>query len=138
MSEPRLLVQVAKDGSSVRYTAADRRQIKAWAGKWLIVRPVARKRSLEQNAYWHAEVFPKIAEYMGEDIEGAKLVLMGECWGWKRDEKFGRDIPVKPHTSSMTVEEGRYFTDWVIPWAVEHCDGLQIMLPGEWTATYGD
>lgn len=96
----------------------------------IVIKQHEEQRSLDQNAYWHAEVFPKVAEFMGATIEEAKLVLMGECWGWHR--VAGRDVPVKPRTSSMTIAEGVYFTDWVIPWAVDHCDGLQIMLPNEW------
>jgi hypothetical protein len=134
VNNSRLLVQVAKDGTGVRWSASDRRQLQHWAGKWLVVRPVQRKRSLEQNAYWHACVFPPIAEWSGDDIEGTKLSLMGACWGWKVDKLTGHEVPVKPHTSSMTVEEGVYFTDWVIPWAALNCNGLQIMLPGEWQA----
>lgn len=98
----------------------------------VIIREHEEPRSLDQNAYLHAEPFPKIADYMGEDIEGAKLILMGECWGWKYSAKFGRQIPVKPRTSSMTKAECTYFIEWLLPWAVEHCDGLQVMLPDEW------
>ena len=42
----------------------------------------------------------------------------------------GHLIPVKPHTSSMTVEESKFFVDWLIPCAAQKF-GLQIPLPDE-------
>lgn len=101
----------------------------------IIIRPHDAQRSLDQNAYLHAEPFPKVAEYMGATIEEAKYALMGECWGWTRCKLTGREVPVKPSTSSMTVKECTYFIDWLIPWAVEHCNGLIIRFPDEWQRT---
>ena len=101
----------------------------------VIIRQHREQRSLDQNSYMHAEPFPKVAEFMGGTIEEAKLALMGECWGWKFCALSGREMPVKPSTSSMTVEECSYFIDWLIPWVAEHCGGLQIMLPDEWART---
>jgi hypothetical protein len=81
------------------------------------------KRSLDQNAYWHAAVFPPIADHLGYTIPECKLVLMGECWGWKKDEMSGHEIPIKPSTSDMSVEEG--------PWAKTEL-GVSVPLPNEW------
>lgn len=86
------------------------------------------QRSIDQNAYLHAHPFPILAEHFGYTIPEVKLVLMGECFGWK--EVAGRDMPIKPSTSDMTVEECTYFIDWLLPWAmVNH--GVKIALPGE-------
>lgn len=86
------------------------------------------QRSVDQNAYLHAEPFPKLADHLGYSMEEVKLVLMGECFGWH--DVGGHTLPVKPSTSSMTVEEAQYFIDWVIPWAMtEH--GVHVRLPGE-------
>jgi hypothetical protein len=88
------------------------------------------QRSLDQNAYLHAAVFPPIAEHCGYSIPECKLVLMGECWGWKHDTLSGRDLPIKPSTSEMTVEDATYFIDWVIPWAATEL-GVVVELPNE-------
>lgn len=98
----------------------------------IIIRQHREQRSLDQNSYLHAEPFPKVAEFMGGTIEEAKYTLMGHCWGWKFDKLAGREVPVKPSTSSMTVDEASYFIEWLPPWCFEHCDGLQILLPDEW------
>ena len=94
----------------------------------VIVRKQRVQRSLDQNAYLHAHPFPLLAEHFGYSVPEVKFVLMGECWGWKKVN--GKDIPVKPSTSDMTVEECTYFIDWLIPWAaVNH--GVAIPLPNE-------
>jgi hypothetical protein len=71
---------------------------------------------------------------MGDSIEATKLVLMGECWGWKRNAFTGRDVPVMPHTSSMTKEQCTFFIDWLIPFAAQKF-GLVIRFPDEWQRT---
>lgn len=94
----------------------------------VVVRKRRIKRTLDQNAYWHSKPFPILAEHFGLSVEEVKYVLMGECWGWHRDKVTGREIPIKPSTSSMTVEEGTFFQDWLLPWAMtEH--GVDIPPP---------
>jgi hypothetical protein len=90
------------------------------------------KRTLKQNKYWHAEPFLKLAKHWGESVERAKLICMVKFWGWETCPKTGLRIPVKEHTSQMTVEEGTVFLDWLIPWAAEQ--GVQIHTPEEWKA----
>src|SRR5262245_38812369 len=92
------------------------------------------KRTLEQNAYLHAVPFPILAEHFGCSVEDVKYDLMGERWGWKPSPlNPHRMIPVKPHTSDMTVEECTQFIDWLLPWAAtEH--GVLIPLPKEYAA----
>lgn len=106
------------------------RYIKSLAGQFVeeTIRKRRTKRSNQQNAYIHAVPIPMLAEHFGYTIPEMKLVLMGECWGWK--EVLGRQIPVRSHTSEMSVEECQYFVDWVIPWAVQNHD-VQIPLPNE-------
>lgn len=92
------------------------------------------KRSLDQNAYLHAVPFPIIAEYVGCSVEDIKYDLMGEKWGWKPSALDpNRMVPVKPSTSSMTVEECTEFIEWLIPFAAQKF-GTLIPLPGEWAA----
>jgi len=94
----------------------------------------ASKRTLDQNAYLHAVPFPILAEHFGDSVEGVKLDLMGEKWGWKPSPLDPhRMVPVKPSTASMTIEECTEFIDWLIPWAAtEH--GVLIPLPSEYAA----
>lgn len=95
-----------------------------------IERP-ASKRTLDQNAYLHAVPFPILAEHFGDSVEGVKLDLMGEKWGWKPSPLDpSRMVPVKPSTSSMTIEECAEFIDWLIPWAAQE-HGVLIPLPRE-------
>ena len=90
------------------------------------------KRTSKQNRYWHAEPFLKLASAWGESVERAKLIAMGTFWGWETTIVRGMPIvlPVKLHTSQMTVQEGTVFLDWLIPWAAEQ--GIQIHTPDEW------
>lgn len=94
----------------------------------ITVRKERTQRSIDQNAYLHAVPFPILAEHFGNSIEEVKYVLMGECFGWHT--VAGREIPVKPSTSGMSVEECSRFIEWLIPWAMmEH--GCAIPLPNE-------
>lgn len=90
-----------------------------------------RKRSLDQNAYLHAEPFPKLAAKWGESVARTKLICMGQFWGWEPCRITGTLLPVKAHTSDMSVPECTTFIDWLIPWAnVEH--GVDVELPSTW------
>jgi hypothetical protein len=101
----------------------------------LVIRKPKSKRSLDMNAYLHSETGPfrLLAEYFGDTIEGVKYDLMGECFGWVKGPVSGKLIPIKAHSSDMTVEESRYFVDWVVPFGAQH--GVIIPFPDEWMAT---
>ena len=92
------------------------------------------KRTKKQNAYLHAEPFVKLAKAWGESIERTKLIWMGAFWGFEPTRVKGMQVflPVKAHTSDMTVAEMNVFIDWLIPWAAQEHD-VQIMLPEEWS-----
>lgn len=111
----------------------DRRRIHlaSLAGKRVdvVVRRERTQRSLDVNAYWHAVPFALLAEYWGEDIETAKLLILGECFGWK-ETRDGHRVPIKPSTSGLTTEEGSQLTDWMPPWAMTNF-GVDIPLPKE-------
>lgn len=103
----------------------------------VIVRKHKRQRSLDQNAYLHAEPFPKLAAKWGESIARTKLICMGAFWGWEPVNVGGNIkvlLPVKAHTSDMTVEECTTFIDWLLPWAMDEHD-VAIRLPDEWQAS---
>lgn len=96
----------------------------------VVIRRERVQRSLDQNAYIHAVPVPILADHFGYTLPEMKLVLMGECWGWKADPISGREIPAKSSTAAMDVEECTRFIEWVIPWAmVNH--GVDIPLPNE-------
>ena len=126
---------VTEDGTLVLFEAERARRrahLQSLAGKIVevVIRKERLRRSNDQNAYIHAVPVFLLAEYFGYSLDEMKWVLMGECWGWRMDKVSGREIPLKPHTSDMTVEECSHFIDWVIPWAmVNH--GVAIPLPNE-------
>lgn len=95
----------------------------------LVLRRKRSKRSLDQNAYIHAVPIPLVAEKMGESINDAKLIMMGEKWGWHIVR--GYRLPVKGHTSEMTTAECAEFIEWAPMWAATELDGLYIPLPNE-------
>lgn len=110
------------------------RTLRQLAGKrveWVIRKPKS-KRSIDMNAYLHSATGPfrLLAEHFGDDIEGVKYDLMGECFGWVKGPVSGKLIPAKAHSSDMTREESAYFVDWVIPWAAKN-HGVLIPLPKE-------
>lgn len=107
-----------------------RLHLRTLAGKdvEIIIRRKREQRSLNMNAYLHAEVFPAFAREWCDSIEGVKFDLMGECWGWTTT-KQGHHIPVKPHTSDMSVEESTFFVDWVVPFGAQR--GVDVPLPRE-------
>lgn len=111
--------------------AAARRKLAGKRAEVVLRRPQS-KRSIEMNAYLHCETGPfrLLAEHFGEDITGIKYALMGECFGWVHSPAMGREVPIKAHTSEMTIEESKYFVDWVIPWAAQN-HGVLIPLPRE-------
>lgn len=83
----------------------------------VIVRRKRVQRSLDQNAYLHAVPFAILADEWGEDIETTKLLVLGECFGW-RETRDGQRLPIKPSTSKLTVEETSHLIEWLPPWAM--------------------
>lgn len=111
-----------------------RKTLETLAGKPVefVIRKPQSKRSLDMNAYLHCATGPfrLLAEHFGEDMTGIKYALMGECFGWVYSAAAGREVPIKGHSSDMTIEESKYFVDWVIPWAALN-HGVVIQLPDE-------
>ena len=91
--------------------------------------PTRAQRSLDQNAYMHAVVFPMLAREIGDSVEGVKRDCMGEKWGWVDSKIKGYPIPLLT-TSQMSVEQCSEFIEWVIPWAMNF-HGVSIPLPHE-------
>jgi hypothetical protein len=109
-------------------------RLREFAGKpvEVIIRAPRSQRSVQMNDYLHSETGPfrLLGEHFGEDMTGIKYALMGECFGWVWSEVAKREVPIKSHTSEMTVEESKFFVDWVIPWAAREY-GVEIPLPRE-------
>ncbi len=95
----------------------------------LVLRRKRIKRSLDQSAYAHSVPFALIAEHMGATMADAKLIIMGEKWGWHTVR--GRELPVKAHTSDLTTAEFSELIDWMPIFAATELDGLFIPLPHE-------
>lgn len=115
--------------------------LKSLAGRplQLAVRLADEQRSLDQNAYLHAEPFKKIAEYTGESVAQVKYDLMGACWGWQESKLTGHLVPVKPSTSKMSKRDCVHFIDWLLPWSLEFFNGdVQIDPPKKWFAENPD
>lgn len=95
----------------------------------MVLRPERSKRSLDQNAYLHTVPFPILAAEWGEDIETTKLLVLGEKFGWK-ETRDGNRLPMKAHTSQLTVDETSELIEWLPPWAMVNF-GVVILLPNE-------
>lgn len=97
----------------------------------IIVRKERTQRSLAQNNFIHLAA-SLLADHTGYTLAEMKLLLMGACWGW---HTVGvHELPVKPHTSDMSVTEAKQFIDWLIPWAAEHFPEVDVPLPEKATA----
>jgi hypothetical protein len=109
--------------------ALRRAYLRVLAGKSidLLMRRHREKRTLDQNAYLHAVPFPILAEYFGDDIESTKLVVLGARFGWKRTAD-GHEVPIKAHTSDLSVEETSDLIEWLPPWAMTNFR-VEIPLP---------
>lgn len=95
----------------------------------VIVRKDRANRSLDQNSWFHAVPVALLSEYWGYDVEETKLLILGACFGW-HDHANQPRLPIKPSSSSLTVEEFSRLTDWLPTWALQQF-GVVIPLPNE-------
>jgi len=77
------------------------------------------KRSLDQNAYFHAVPLKMICDFTGFNMDEMKEYLMGEAFGWTEYEILGtkRQRPARGGTSELTTKEFSWFIEWVLAWA---------------------
>lgn len=118
---PRTFTAVMQDGQPHLTAPVAYRQYLAQFGDGedisVTLEPYEVKRSLDQNAYFHAE--PLLKWMQGEsDFEGltpaqAKLVLLGMYFGYEQT-KSGVWIPMKSSTSELTKAEFTLFIEWLI------------------------
>ena len=132
---PILHARVSEDGKTFTFVQEERMRrqgyIKTLAGQLcdVTIRKHRVKRSLRQNSYVHL-VATLLAEELGNGLDEMKLLLMREKWGWTYNDYFRREVPIKPHTSSMSVEECSQFIEWLPMWAMTEL-GINVPLPGE-------
>lgn len=87
------------------------------------------KRSLKQNAAYHAAIAP-LAEHLGYTTEELKLAMLGGCFGWH--EISGAQLPIRLHTSDLNTEEFSDLMAYTNQIAAEA--GILILDPSEWKA----
>lgn len=87
------------------------------------------KRSLKQNAAYHASIQP-LAEFLGYTVEELKLAMLGGCFGWKTVN--GVQLPERLHTSDLNTEEFSDLMAYTNQIAAEH--DILILDPSQWKA----
>lgn len=134
MGNPTPVFVARIDGSrvSVLNQLAFTRYLRKLDGKEveLVVRRRKSKRSLQANAYWWAVPVEIMADYMGEERTATHYALLGECFGYHRNEQLKRQVPNKGSSSALTVEEFSALIEWCPPWALDKF-GVHIPLPNE-------
>lgn len=91
------------------------------------VRKRRSKRSLKQNAYFHAAIAP-LAEDLGYTTEELKLDLLGNKFGWK-ELADGNKVPLRLHTSELNTKDFADLMDYSIQIAAER--GILILDPSQ-------
>lgn len=112
---------------------ADARQtIRRWVGKEVEIRPVTKRRSLDQNAWIWGVAYPLIAEELGYDRDehdDLHYALLAECFGRKHSDHFNIDVPAKT-SSKLTTGEFSEYMEWLVRFAAKKW-GVNVPLPDE-------
>ena len=88
------------------------------------------KRSLKQNAAYHAAIAP-LAEQLGYTVEELKLAMLGGAFGW-HDEGPLKGLPLILHTSDLDTEKFSDLMAYTNQIAAEH--DILILDPSQWKA----
>jgi hypothetical protein len=100
----------------------------------VIVRKQRTQRSNKQNAWLHGPALDTLIAAIGDDLgyekSEAKLVLLGECFGYHYNALAKRDVPIKSHTSELSTKEFSAFMEWLVDWAGSQ-RGIYIPLPDD-------
>ena len=94
--------------------------------KWRItVEPFVKKRTLDQNAFYHGVSLKLICEHTGYELDDMKMYLCGKFFGWAEYEMMGekRKKPIKT-TSQLNVEEFTFLIEQTERWAAQELDIL--------------
>ena len=99
----------------------------------IMLREEPRQRTINQNRYIHAEVFPKMTAWMGDtDPAQCKLAMLGECFGYEWNDKVNHYLPRRTSTAGLSVQEMCDFIEWAPGWAAAFTEGaVIILLPNE-------
>lgn len=124
---------VTEDGKKLNLDYPDKfkQAYQAFAGVEieLSIRKRRSKRSLKQNAAYHAAIAP-LAEHLGYTTEELKLAMLGGCFGWR--EIAGQNIPIRLHTSELNTQDFNDLMAYTMQIAAEH--DVLILDPSEWKA----
>jgi hypothetical protein len=124
---------VRDDGSKLDFDFPQdyRNWIKQFAGHEveIEVRKRRSKRTLKQNAAYHAAIAP-LAEHLGYQTEELKLAMLGGCFGWR--EVAGANLPIRLHTSDLNTKDFAQLMDYTLQIAAEN--DVLILDPSEWKA----
>ena len=105
--------------------------------KWRVtIKEYRKKRSNEQNNYYHAVPVPMISNHIGQTIETTKEYLAGEFTGWIDFTIGDRNMsrPVKT-SSQMDTKEMTDFIEFIQWWASSTLN-MYIPSPNEWDGEY--
>lgn len=94
------------------------------------VRKRRTKRSLRQNAAYHAAIAP-FAEHCGYTTEELKLAMLGGCFGWHETGPL-KGLPLRLHTSDLNTQGFSDLMAYTTQIAAEH--DVLILDPSEWRA----
>lgn len=126
-----LIGLVRADGSKLDfdYPSEYRAHIQQFAGYEVEVeiRRKRSKRTLKQNAAYHAAIAP-LAEHLGYTTEELKLAMLGGCFGWR--EIVGQQLPIRLHTSELNTQEFAQLMDYTLQIAAEH--DVFLLDPSQW------
>lgn len=91
------------------------------------IRKKRTRRTLKQNAFFHAAIAP-LAEHLGCTTEELKIDLLGTWFGWKdiRNSK----VPERLHTSELNTKDFADLMDHTMQIAAE--EGIVILDPSQY------
>jgi hypothetical protein len=97
----------------------------------IIVRKKRNKRTLDQNSALHV-LLTQWAYEEGHEVDDLKRDLLGTVFGWseKASPLTAQRLPLKPHTSDLSVEEMSFLIERTLQLAAE-C-GVHLESPGEY------
>ena len=93
---------------------------------------VPQRRSAAQNDAFHAMIAPW-ARDEGHDVNDLKRDLLGTVFGWESSPLGYTNVPLKPSTAALTVEEFSELMERTV--IVASSNGYMLQLPSEYSAS---
>jgi hypothetical protein len=139
---PLELVLEVDDRRALAWKDPQKDQFRRWVQQFrpgtrivLVAKRYLRRRTLDQNAGFHAMITPW-AQQEGHDIDELKRDLMGEIFGWLEVASLVtgevKYVPRIPHTSDLDTEQFSLLIERTLEIAAR-C-GVYLVSPAEWTA----